>query len=481
MPDTGRDAPLDWGGPRDLTPFETLMWRADGDPMMRSTMMAVEVLDRAPDWGRLVGAHEWAIRMVPRFRDRVADRLGPLGTPVWVQDRRMDLHYHLRRVRLPEPGGWSALWTLAEQTAMTPFDRARPPWEATLVEGLPDGKAAYVLKLHHVLTDGLGLTDLLSQLHSRQRAPTPDKPQPAAMSVAEEALGAQVGRQIRSDLGALPPMMRGGGALAVNAIREPRRFLGDAVRYLKSARRVLSPPPTKGLRLLSDRGSSWRFVALNLAFADLRDAAKAAGGSVNDAFLSALLASFRIYSEEQGIPLDAAATMPVSVPVSVRREGDDSGGNRIAPARLSGPVGLTDPQQRLDQIRESMHAARSEPALESIELVAPALARMPASLLVQLAGGTTAGNDLQASNVPGIPDEVYIAGAKIEQIYPFAPLPGCAAMISMYTYNGTCCVGANLDVAAVTDTALFARCLEQGFAEVMRRSSPTAAVTVLST
>jgi diacylglycerol O-acyltransferase len=480
MPDVEGDAPLGWGGSRELTPFETLMWRADGDPMMRSTMMAVEVLDTAPDWDRLAEAHEWAVRMVPRFRDRVVDSLGPLGTPVWVQDRRMDLHYHLRRVRVPEPGGWSSLWTLAEQLAMTPFDRARPPWEATLVEGLPDGKAAYLLKLHHVLTDGLGLTELLSQLHSRQRAHSPDKPQPAVTRAAEQALGAQVGRQIRNDLGALPPVIRGGGALVVNAIRKPRRFLGDTVRYLKSARRVLSPPPIKGLRLLSDRGSSWRFVALNLAFADLRDAAKSAGGSVNDAFLSALLAGFRIYCEEQGAPLEAAATMPVSVPVSVRRDGDDSGGNRIAPARLAGPVGLTDPQQRFDQIHELMHAARSEPALESAELVAPVLARMPASVLVQVASGTTAGNDLQASNVPGIPDEVYIAGAKIEQIYPFAPLPGCAAMITMYTYNGTCCVGANLDAAAITDTALFARCLEQGFAEVLRRTTPTAAPAVLT-
>jgi hypothetical protein len=59
---------------------------------------------------------------------------------------------------------------------MTPFDRARPPWEGTLVEGLPDGKAAYLLKLHHVLTDGLGLTNLLSQIHSRQRPRSPRKP-----------------------------------------------------------------------------------------------------------------------------------------------------------------------------------------------------------------------------------------------------------------------------------------------------------------
>jgi diacylglycerol O-acyltransferase len=474
------DAPLAWGGPRELTPFETLMWRADGDPMMRSTMMAVEILDTLPDWGRLVGAHEWAVRMAPRFRDRVVDRLGVLGTPVWVQEPRMDLHYHLRRVRLPDPGGWSALWTLAEQLAMTPFDRARPPWEGTLVEGLPDGKAAYLLKLHHVLTDGLGLTELLSQIHSRQRAPSPRKPQPVARVVAAPPLVEQVGRQLLSDLGAVVPVVRGGGALLRDGIRQPKKFLGDAVRYVESARRVLSPPAIRGLPLLSERGPSWRFVALSVGFADLRAAAKSVGGSLNDAFLAALLAGFRIYAEERGEPLVADAKMPVSVPVSVRREGDNGGGNRIAPARLAGPVGMTDPRARMNRVGELMRAARSEPALESAEFVAPALARLPGALLVQIAGSTTAGNDLQASNVPGIRDEVYVAGAKIEQIYPFAPLPGCAAMISMYTYNGTCFVGANLDAAAIKDTALFGRCLARGFAEVLQGVEHVAAPTVLT-
>lgn len=477
MTDAPGDQPLQWGGSSQLTPFETLMWRADSDPMMRSTMMAVEVLDRSPDWDRLVDAHEWAIRMVPRFAERVADRLGPLGTPVWVHDPRMDLHYHLRRVRLGEPGDWSALWTLAEQLAMTPFDRARPPWEGTLVEGLPDGRAAYLLKLHHVLTDGLGLTELLSRLHSRQRAHSPRKPQPEATVRPEAPLGEQVGRQLRHDLAVLPAMVRGGEALAHRAIRRPRRFVGDAMRYLESARRVLSPPSAEGLPVLSERGSSWRFVALHFPFADLRTAAKAAGGSVNDAFLSALLAAFRMYCEDVGAPVSAEVTMPVSVPVSVRRDDDDSGGNHIAPARLAGPVGVVDPLARFEAVRELMHAARNEPALESAEFVAPALARLPSALLVQLAGSTTGGNDLQASNVPGIRDEVYLAGAKIEQIYPFAPLPGCAAMISLYTYGETCCIGANLDVAAIVDTVLFGRCLERGFAEVMGEG---AAPSVLS-
>jgi WS/DGAT/MGAT family acyltransferase len=480
MDDADGDSPLSWGGPRQLTPFETLMWRADGDPMMRSTMMAVEILDIAPDWGRLVAAHEWAVRMVPRFRDRVVDRLGPFGTPEWVQDPRMDLHYHLRRVRLPEPSGWTALLTLAEQLAMTPFDRGRPPWEATLVDGLPGGRAAYLFKLHHVLTDGLGLTELLSQIHSRQRAPTPRKPQPAARLVAAPPLVEQLGHQLRTDLGALVPVVRGGGALLLNGIRQPRKVIGDVANYLASARRVLSPPPVGGLPLLANRGSSWRFLALNARLADLRAAAKGAGGSVNDTFLAALLAGFRIYSAEVGAPLEPGVTMPVSVPVSVRRDADDSGGNRIAPARLAGPVGMVDPQARIRRVRELMHEAKSEPALESAELVAPALARLPASLLVQIAGSTTAGNDLQASNVPGIPEEVYVAGAKIEQIYPFAPLPGCAAMITMYTYNGTCFVGANVDALAITDTALFGRCLAAGFEEVFQGIAGSAPPVVLT-
>ena len=35
-------------------------------------------------------------------------------------------------------------------------DRDRPRWAVTVVEGLEGGRAAVVVKLHHVLTDGVG-------------------------------------------------------------------------------------------------------------------------------------------------------------------------------------------------------------------------------------------------------------------------------------------------------------------------------------
>lgn len=472
--------PLSWGTASELTPLETLMWRADVDLVMRSTVMAMELLDTEPDWDRLVAAHEWASRMVPRFRDRVIEPLGVLGTPMWARDQHLDLHYHLRRVRLGGDGGWPELLTTAEQLAMTPFDRARPPWEALLVEGLPGGQAAYLLKLHHALSDGLGLTQLLSQIHSRQRAHQPDKPQPVATSNPERPSAEHLSRQLRHDLGAVPILTRGAAATMRKGLRDPVGLTRDAIRYLDSARRVLSPPDTPGLPLLSRRGASWRFVALELDFAELRSAAKSAGGSLNDAFLAALLAGFRLYHDELGVPLSPDAMMPVSIPVSVRRDDDGAGGNRFAPARLGAPVGVVDPATRIKRLGHLVRRARSEPALESAEFVAPLMARMPASLLVRLAGATTAGNDLQASNVPGVQEDLYLAGARIERIYPFAPLPGCAAMIALHTYRGVCCVGANLDAAAITDPALYARCLRDGFAEVLGLISGSAKPVLLS-
>jgi diacylglycerol O-acyltransferase len=39
---------------------------------------------------------------------------------------------------------------------MADFDRARPLWEFTLLTGLADGASAFISKLHHSLTDGIG-------------------------------------------------------------------------------------------------------------------------------------------------------------------------------------------------------------------------------------------------------------------------------------------------------------------------------------
>jgi hypothetical protein len=128
------------------------------------------------------------------------------------------------------------------------------------------------------------------------------------------------------------------------------------------------------------------------------------------------------------------------------------------------------------QVREFVITARAEPALNAATLLSPALSHLPGSLVAHILAGLTSTNDAQVSNVPGIPYPVYMAGARITRMYPFGPLPGCAAMITLLSHDGTCCIGVNMDAAAITDPALFQRSLAEAIDEVLAlRPAPPAA------
>src|SRR5207244_1758060 len=92
---------------------------------------------------------------------------------------------------------------------------------------------------------------------------------------------------------------------------------------------------------------------------------------------------------------------------------------------------------------------------------------LPMPLIARAYATQTTKLDLQASNVAGLPYEAYIAGARIERMLPFGPLPGCAVMATLLSYAGTCCIGLNSDPAAVTDPEAFVACLEEGVEEVL--------------
>ena len=98
-----------------------------------------------------------------------------MGPPHWSGDQNFDLMYHLRRVRVCEPTD-DAVLDLARTAAMAGFDRSRPLWEYTLVDGLEDGRAAMVMKVHHSMTDGVGGMKLLLMLFDFEREPADPGP-----------------------------------------------------------------------------------------------------------------------------------------------------------------------------------------------------------------------------------------------------------------------------------------------------------------
>ncbi len=456
------DSPLDWGTEPHMSAVDALMWRGDADRRLRGTISMLEIYDCEPDWDRLLAAHEWGSRMAPRFRQRVIDSPLGTGTPSWAVDPEFDLHYHVRHIRLAGDGSMRELLSTCEQLAMTALDPARPPWEGYLIVGLADGRAAYFLKAHHALTDGLGAILALAQLHSTTREPSPGKPQPPTPETRDISSLEVLGRQLGEEVSRLPyragQVWRGAWSLT-----DPKKALSTVLRYGRSVPRVaglVSPP---GSPLLAHRSLSWRFVAFEVPFTELKAAAKAARASVNDVYLGGLLGGFRIYHEKMGADVNA---IPVTIPISVRRPEDPEGGNRIAVGRMAGPMNISDPFERVLTIREQVRAARTEPAVDIFNTLGPVLAWMPSQLIGQFSGATSQ-NDLQASNVPGIPWDTYVAGAKVERMFPFGPLPGCAVMATMITHNGVACLGLNVDAASVTERDLFAEAIVAGFDEVL--------------
>jgi WS/DGAT/MGAT family acyltransferase len=388
-----------------------------------------------------------------------------LGTARWAEDPHFDLRFHLRRQRLPEGAGWPGLMEAVAQFYMTPLDRTRAPWEIVLFEGLPEGRALYTLKMHHSVTDGMGVMQLLSRLHSRDREPNPDKPQPEFGAGARLDPMSALLHQVRGDLVSLPGVAREVGVGTVRVLANPFGTARSALRYGRSLGRVLNPPVGTESPLLARRSMTMGLAALDVPFADFRAAAKAAGGSTNDAFLAALLGGFRRYHEAMGAPV--APSMPTSLPVSVRKSDDPEGGNQIVTVRLAGPLAETDPVARVARIRELVGAARVEPAANVMGVVSPAIVRLPGAVVAQLAGPMTKHNDLMASNVPGFGEGYYLAGARVERFYGYGPLAGGATLITFVTHGPVACVGIGYDTASVTEPKLFLDAMVGGFGEVL--------------
>jgi diacylglycerol O-acyltransferase len=116
-----------------MSDSDALMWNIEKDPILRSTIVAVGILDREPDFDRLRRRLDRASIAIPRLRQRVLTPPFRLGPPRWAHERGFDIDFHVRRVRLSAPADERRLLELVAPIAQSSFDRARPLWELTVV------------------------------------------------------------------------------------------------------------------------------------------------------------------------------------------------------------------------------------------------------------------------------------------------------------------------------------------------------------
>jgi WS/DGAT/MGAT family acyltransferase len=248
-----------------------------------------------------------------------------------------------------------------------------------------------------------------------------------------------------------------------------RDLPGTARGTLETAQslgRMLSPATTPLSPIMTGRSLSVRFDLLTVPLSETKAAAKQADGKLNDAFVAAVAGGLARYHQRHGAPVDALRmTMPISI-----RTADTSnlGGNQFVPARFPVPVNIVDPLDRMRTIRELVRQQRTEPALAFTDAIAGVLNRLPTSTVTALFGGMLKGVDFVTTNVPGAPFPVYLAGAKVEGNFAFAPLSGSAANIALLSYLDELQIGVNTDPAAIPDPDVFLACLEEGFEEIRK-------------
>jgi WS/DGAT/MGAT family acyltransferase len=453
------------GLPEELSAVDQLLHRGEANPRTRSGIMGVELLDVVPDWDRFRARFEHASRKVLRFRQKVVMPTLPTAPPRWVVDPDFDLDFHVRRLRAPAPGTLREVFDLAELAVQSPMDISRPLWTATLVDGLTDGRAATILHLSHAITDGVGAVEMFAHIYDLERDPPPvtQAPLPIPQDLSPNEL-------MREGINRLPGTIAGGllGALGGAArtfgrvVRSPVSAVGGVVNYTRSSSRVMAPV-AESSPLLRRRSLSSRSEAIDMVFTDFHKAAKAAGGSINDAYLAALCGALRLYHEAKGIPVD---TLPMAVPVNLRSQDDPAGGNRFAGVNLAAPVGIVDTTERIQKVRAEMTSRREERAIDFVGAIAPVISLLPDAVLESVAGSVV-NSDVQASNVPVYPGDTYLAGAKILRHYGIGPLPGVAMMAVLISRGGCCTITTRYDRAAITDQDLWARCLRSGCDEVL--------------
>lgn len=434
------------------------------DPTAPMHVGAVVVLDAGPltlehggvDVDRVRDYIEGAIARVPRYRQRLA--FGPsvvptMRHPVWVDDDRFNIHYHVRHTALPRPGDARQLKRLAGRVFSQRLDRDRPLWEIWVVEGLEEDRFALITKVHHAMVDGMAGVGLMAALLKTSPDPTappppPWEPRPAPRPA--ELLAAEVRH-------------RATGTRALwDRVRDAASAGGDLLGRARDAASALADTLVEGVTpasrtpLWGDLGPHRRFDTAHTALTEAKAIKASLGGKVNDVVLAAVTGGLRRFFDRRGADPAAIDDFRAFVPVSVRKQ-DQRGklGNRVSMMLAHLPIAEADLRARYAAVLAETARLKADPhQVQSGELFADLGDWTGAGLIANTARllRHLRPYNIVVTNVPGPPFPLYLLGARVREVYPLVPLFGHGSVgVAIFSYAGGLFWGFNADWQAVPD------------------------------
>ena len=386
-------------------------------------------------------------QVAPLFLKHPHRSVRTAGQLVWVPDEQFDIEHHVRHSALPKPGRVRELLELCSRLHSTRLAWERPLWEATVIEGLRDGRVAMYTKTHHALVDGVSAMRLLASVLSTD----PDErnmPAPWAMRPRKpraDPAPTTGGAASLSDVTATT--LRTALAIASEAAGMPGAFvrtLNKSVRNETSALSLYAPRTMLNQSITGSR----RFAAQDWPVERLRAVGRASGTTINDVVLAMVGGATRTYLMDlDALPDTTLISMvPVGLNAKQSQLASADGGNAVGSVMVQLGTHLPDPADRLAAIHNSMVDGKDGlSAMTPTQILAmSALGQAPAILgpLLRMQGIVRPPYNLIVSNVPGPRTTHYWNGARLTGTYPLSiPINGMALNITCTSYDGKMCFG----------------------------------------
>ena len=441
---------------------------------------------------------EGRMKQIKVFRRRLVEAPWGLDRPYWVDDNDVDIEYHVRHIALPQPGDWRQLMIQVARLHSRSLDKTKPLWEAYIIEGLDNipgiapGSFALYIKFHHAAVDGEAGVEILRAIHSLSTTPDTDREEgedqlaiitdraPTGVELCARAV-AHRARQLldgsrlvagfgkRAALAGVDVVSSGkvldlGWSFLAGRLGMAEVAAGIARAYDKT---LHLPPRTR----FAGRISAHRVVdSVGYSLADCKKIRQhVAAVTINDIFLAATGGALRKYLAVKGeLP---ATSLNAMMPLSTRRDehaGRDAG-NQVGVAAVPLGTDIDDPLARLLAVHRAANRGKSVSAALGKDLPARLVDVLPAVVVEQVTRSALVPLvNVTVSNVRGPDHPLYMAGAKLQMFMPLSIIiDGIGLNLTGLSYNGTLWVCFVSCRKMLPDPALFVKCLDESFAELV--------------
>lgn len=358
------------------------------------------------------------------------------GVPGWQEaaDFAIDDHIHVHT--LPIPGSRVELYQLVGDLHTPKLERDKPLWEFHLIDGVKKGRFAIYTKMHHAYADGVSMTAWMTKSladdpkdktvravwnRSRSKSRKTGSEGISLMSVVKQ-LSSSYMDQLR--------MVAGLSKLSTQLMLEQMHLTKNAVAV---------PFRASHNTPLTGQVSAGRQIATaSVPMERVNRIRKLTRSSLNHVALSCVDGALHRYLEDCGSDLEQPIT--IQMPVNLRQEGDQHGGNKIGIVLVDLARKTEDPYERLREIGFTLRNVRYQvDGVPASSVMAYTVILGAIAQLTELLGLSDSlpplGNTL-VSNVPGPRQTQYLKGATLEDMFPISTLPPSNLMnITLFSYD----------------------------------------------